>query len=178
MIAVDFDDTLNYVVPHHLKKEIKFIPNKNLIESLLGSSFLILTARKKTKSNETYIRDFLKEYRLPQVEIYFTNGKPKGSTLKSLIDHYNVKIMIDNDYNQIESMKGLGCIILNPENLSYPINFSKIKRSSIIKNFYLTAKNKTKKKKKKKKKDLVPEFFRENLDFNERLSKAFGNKKK
>ena len=80
MLAIDFDDTLNFT-PRNQKE---FVPNLELINILKGKEFSILTARYENKKNIDYIKKFIDDYKLSPKAIYYTNGLEKGPFMSNL----------------------------------------------------------------------------------------------
>ena len=91
--GVDFDDTLNYV-----KCENKFCPNEELVEFLKDKSFYIITARRGSSSNKSYLNDFCKEYNIKPIDVFYTAGELKSKIIED--EDLNINIFIDDNDEQ------------------------------------------------------------------------------
>ena len=114
MIAIDFDETLNF----SKKGKGDFVPNYDLIEILKNKEFSVLTARSESDENKEYVSSFLKKYfpekysdNLDGINIFYTNGEPKGSYLKD----NGFSVLVDDKDYQISSAKEFGKDGFKPE---------------------------------------------------------------
>lgn len=124
MLAIDFDETLNF----SKRNQNDFVPNYDLINILKSLKFSILTARHNNKKNRTYINKFLREFGLSPENIYYTNGLGKGPFMKK----YNLDYLVDDKEYQINSAINSGFDGDKPEDF-----ISKNKRVSKLKNIFL-----------------------------------------
>ena len=113
MIAIDFDETLNF----SKKGKGDFVPNYDLIEILKNKEFSVLTARSETEKNKRYVSLFLEKYfpekysdDLGGINIFYTNGEPKGSYMKE----NGFSVLVDDKDYQIGSAKEFGRDGLKP----------------------------------------------------------------
>ena len=112
MLAIDFDDTLNF--SENNKDE--FRPNIDLINIIKENDFFILTARKETPINIIRINDFIDEFGISPKMIIFTNNKEKGPFLKSLSESNDISILVDDKEYQRNSAQEHGFVGMHPDN--------------------------------------------------------------
>jgi len=130
-IAVDFDDTLN-------KQEYngeKYNPKLDVIEFLKSNNkdddFFLVTARKGTESNISFIKEFMIQYGLDPVSIHFTDRDLKGPLLKRL----NALYLIDDNEKQRQSSIDHGIDAYHPDDIGsiYDENVRKAFFKSLLK---------------------------------------------
>lgn len=111
MLAIDFDDTLNFSDEKHKP----FIPNEDLIYILKNKKFLILTARNSVVENVDQIDKFVKHYGLVPEKIIFTENKEKGPFLKDLSEIYEISTLVDDKEYQRNSAESAGFVAYHPD---------------------------------------------------------------
>lgn len=111
MLAIDFDDTLNF----SKRNEERFVPNNELIDILKKNKFFILTARNETPENIDRVRLFLKDFSLNPEIIIFTNGEEKGPFLKRLSEDHDISFLVDDKEYQRDSANSHGFIGVHPD---------------------------------------------------------------
>ena len=133
MLAIDFDDTLNFSYEKHKP----FIPNEDLIYILKDKKFLILTARNSTVENIDQINKFIKEYNIVPEKIIFTENKEKGSFLKDLSEKYEISTLVDDKEYQRNSAESAGFVAYHPNDFveKYLKKESRYKKIKKIYNF-------------------------------------------
>lgn len=111
MLAIDFDDTLNF----SKRNEEKFVPNNELIDILKKNKFFILTARSETPENIDRVHLFLKDFNLNPEVIIFTNGEEKGPFLKRLSEDHDISFLVDDKEYQRDSANSHGFVGVHPD---------------------------------------------------------------
>ena len=111
MLAIDFDDTLNF----SKKNNDSFEPNIGLVNILKDNKFFILTARNETPENIIRIKEFVIEFDISPEKIIFTNNKEKGPFLARLSKNYDISVLVDDKEYQRDSAEKHGFIGKSPE---------------------------------------------------------------
>ena len=135
-IAIDFDDTLNFSV----KNGNKFNPNFDLIKILRiikeDKGFYLVTARRASPSNVSFITEFMIEYSLEPFKMYFTDGQDKGPILSSLPVDY----LIDDNEKQRLSSEDFGVNSIHPD--EFILIKGSIERKSFLKKYMYKSSSK------------------------------------
>lgn len=107
MLAIDFDDTLNFSA----KRESEFKPNLDLIKILKDKEFYILTARNSSEESLKEIVDFCSSFKIQPIDILFTDNKEKGPYMKA----NGFSLLVDDKEYQRDSCRKYGAESVSPE---------------------------------------------------------------
>jgi len=131
MLAIDFDDTLNF----SNKNNDKYEPNFDLIRILKENIFFILTARNETPENIIRVKEFVNKFDIKPKMIIFTNNKEKGPFLKTLSESNDISVLVDDKEYQRNSAKEYGFVGYHPDDFvsSYSETFTSKESKSMEK---------------------------------------------
>ena len=115
-ISFDFDDTLCM---------LDGTPNHKMIQTVhdhhgRGHECHIVTARHRPNEKiqdltRILVKDFIKQYKLPIVDVHFTSHMPKGPLLKIL----GIKRHYDDNLEQLSSVKDHGIEAIHPDHQAF-----------------------------------------------------------